>query len=151
MSIKYLYRPNPITIDKNATVRDALREMIERGSNGLIVTTHENKVVGIICLQDIAAAVLPVEMKENISLAQAMYKEGYFEEAAKELAEKKVTEIARTDYKTVAPNASIFEIAAEFLQNDLYIIPVVEDHKLIGVISRSEIKRALALAMNIHQ
>ena len=151
MSITYLYRPHPLTIDKSATVKEALDLMIKKESNGLIVTKNNTKIVGILSLQDIAGAILPAEMKENVSLAHAMYKDGFFEEMARKIGNKKVTEFARTAYKTVSPDASIFEVAAEFLQNDLYIIPVVSHDKLIGVISRSEIKRALALAMNLHE
>lgn len=150
MSITYLYRPNPITIDQHASVRDALKLMIEKGSNGLLVTDQSTTLVGILSLQDIAGAIVPVEMQQNVTLAQAMFKEGFFEEQAKEIADKKVTEYMRKHYKSVTPHASIFEIAAEFLQNDLYIIPVVQEDKLVGVISRSEIKQVLALAMNIH-
>lgn len=149
MAIKDLYRKTPLTIEPTATIKEALQEMIERGSNGLLVVNKEKKVVGILSLQDIAGAVVPDDMQNNVALAQALYKEGFFEETAKTMANKKVTEIMRTNFTSVSPEANIMEAAAEFLQNDLYIIPVVQNDKLEGVVSRSEIKKALAKAMGL--
>ena len=40
-------------------------------------------------------------------------------------------------------------VTADFLKNDLYIVPVVEKGELLGVVTRSEIKKALAYGMRI--
>ncbi len=145
--VEDLYRKDAATIPATATVRQALEQMQADSSNGLLVLEGEDKVVGIISLQDIAGAIVPDEMQENANLANALFREGFFEELANKLTRKKVTEIMRTEYKTVTRQASILEIAADFLQSDLYIVPVVEDDKLLGVVTRTEIRRAMANAM----
>ena len=142
-----LYRKKAATIETTATIQQALHKMDEENTNGLLVMGDDDKLIGILSLQDIAGAIVPEEMQSNSNLAGALFKEGFFEELARKLNRKKVTEVMRTDFKTVTRDASILEIAAEFLQTDLYIVPVVEDGKLLGVVSRTEIRRAMATAM----
>jgi len=140
-------RHDAISIGTQATVKDALLRMDQENTNGLLVL-DDGQVVGILALQDIAAAAVPDEMKHDVSLAGAMFKEGYFEEGARNVLKQKVSEVMRTDFLVVGPNASIMEIAADFLQNDLYIVPVIDDGKLIGVVTRTEIRRALTKSLD---
>ena len=148
MLVSHVYRRQPVTIDSSSTIKQALEKMAHEGANGLIVLDKRSgRVAGVLSLQDIAAAVVPQEMQANPSLAEALNKEGFFEETARHMASRKVTTVMRTDFTTVTADAPILEIAADFLQNDLYIVPVVEDDKLVGVISRTEIRQALSAAM----
>lgn len=55
----------------------------------------------------------------------------------------------RRDFIQVSLEDNIMSITADFLKNDLYIVPVVEKGELIGIVTRSEIKKALAAAMEI--
>lgn len=52
---------------------------------------------------------------------------------------------------TVTPDTSVMTVAAEFLNTDLYVFPVVVDSKVIGIVTRSELKKALSLGMEIPQ
>lgn len=146
--VEDLYRKQAVTIEHTATIGEALHKMDDDATNGLLVMSDPETVIGILSLQDIAGAIVPSEMQENVNLAEAMYRPGYFEEVALKLAQRKVTSIMRKDFKTVTRKASIMEIAAEFLQNDLYIVPVVEEGRLLGVVTRTEIKQALARAID---
>lgn len=145
--VEGFFRRDAITIDVNATVKEALLIMDQKKTNGLLVVDGM-RVAGVLALQDIAAAVIPDEMKHDASLAGAMFKEGYFEEGTKNVLKQKVTDVMRTDFLTVKPGASILEIAADFLQNDLYIVPVVENGELVGVVTRTEIRRALTKSLS---
>jgi predicted transcriptional regulator len=55
----------------------------------------------------------------------------------------------RKNFESVSLEDHILSVTAEFLRGDLYIVPVIENKELIGVVTRSEIKRALAIGMNI--
>ena len=146
IQVNDLYRSDAVTIGIQATIKEALQRMDSEASNGLIVLDGD-EVVGIISLQDIAGAAVPVEMQNNASLAGALFKEGYFEEAARKLLRHKVVDLMRTDFLSVTRQASILEIGADFLQNDLYIVPVIEEGKLLGVVTRTEIRQALTKAL----
>ncbi len=151
MLVEAVYRKNPITIDENASIKDAVRLFLDKGSNGVLVVNKNHHLVGILSLQDIMASIVPSDFREHLNLAHAMYKGGYFQEVCQEVANKKVSEVMRKEFTVAEKDTNLMEIAVDFLQNDLYIIPVIENKKLIGVISRSELKQALAHALGLHK
>ncbi len=131
------------------TIRAVVQKMLKQDVNGYIVTDSRKRVVGVIALQDIAAAIIPQEFRENIGMAQAMYKHGFFHAQCEEVADKTVEEYMRRDFLSVNLNTSMMAVITDFLNNDLYIVPVVGEGGLIGVITRSEVKRALAVGMKL--
>lgn len=149
MLIGDIYHPNPITISNRFTVKDALKLCIQKKVNGLVVLNEKDKVVGVVSIQDIAAATVPHEFQNNIGMAAAMYKRGFFHEMCQQLQDKPVTTVMRKKFETVNLRDNILAITAEFLKGDLYIVPVIEKGEFIGVVTRSEIKRALAVGMGL--
>ncbi len=151
MLIKEIYHKSPVTITSNTTVKDALKLILNKKINGLIVTDpqNENKVVGVLSVQDIAAATVPRQFRKNLGIAAALYRKGFFHEMCAEIENMSVTKIMRKDFEWVSLEDHIMSVTAEFLRGDLYIVPVIEKKVLLGVVTRSEIKRALAIGMRL--
>lgn len=149
--IASIYNSKPKTIDIGKTVREAIDMMDDEFQNGRVVISGKDTLEGVLSVQDIAAAIIPTEFKENPFIAKAMYVKGYFHERCNEIRDKKVSEIMRTDFTTVSLQDNIMAIMADFLVNDLYIVPVVDGKKLIGVITRTEIKKALSEGMELNK
>ncbi|MBI2411172.1 MAG: CBS domain-containing protein [Candidatus Kerfeldbacteria bacterium] len=149
MLISDIYHANVITIHEDTTIEEVLKALVHHHFNGFIVVNDREEVVGLISVQDIAAATVPEQFRDNVNMAQAMYKRHFFSESCQELKHQKVKEIMRTDFLTVNLETNIMAVTADFLNNDLYVVPVVENGKLLGVVTRSEIKAALCDAMGI--
>ncbi len=149
MLISDIYHPHPKTIYDKRTVVDALKELIENEVNGLIVLGDDKQVVGVLSLQDIAAATVPPQFRKNIGMAAAMYRKGFFSEMCQAIKDKPVKEIMRKDFVQVSLEDNIMAVTADFLKNDLYIVPVIDKKKLIGVVTRTEIKSALIYGMGL--
>lgn len=151
MLIREIYHENPITVKEDCTVKEALKVIVSKRVNGVIVVdnTNPNKVKGVLAIQDIAAATIPRQFRKNLGMAAAMYKKGFFHEMCAEIKDLSVTKIMRKNFEQVSLDDHIMAITAEFLRGDLYIVPVVENKKLVGVVTRSEIKKALLYGMNI--
>lgn len=150
MLIKEILNKNPETIHPNVSIKDAVKRFINEHINGFIVVDEKKKVLGILALQDVAAATIPEQFKKNVSMAAAMYKRGFFTEKVQEIQDKPVSSIMRKNFETVNLEDNIMAVTADFLKNDLYIVPVIsEDQTLMGIITRSEIKHALAHAMGL--
>lgn len=149
MLIADIYHPHPQTIYEKTTVVNALKELIRDEVNGLIVLNDAKKVVGVLSLQDIAAATVPRQFRKNIGMAAAMYRKGFFSEMCESIKDKMVKDIMRHDFTAVTLEDNIMTVTADFLKNDLYIVPVIENKKLLGVVTRTEIKAALAYGMGI--
>jgi DeoR family transcriptional regulator, catabolite repression regulator len=149
MLISDVYHKEPSTIHQDKTVAEAVIMLLKEKFNGLVVVDNDKNVTGILSLQDIAGAVVPQEFEDNVNMASAMYKQGFFEQMCKEVQHKKISDIMRKDFIKVSLEDNILAVTADFLKNDLYIVPVFEHKKLIGIVTRSEIKQALAIGMEI--
>lgn len=149
MLVRDIYTSNPNVIAENLTIRDVIERLISNDYNGLLVINDKEKLVGVLSLQDIVGHIVPKEMQEHSNLASSMYIPGFFKEQCVEVGDKLVKQIMRREFIVADLDDSLMEIAADFLHNDLYIVPVVEKGDIVGIITRSEIKKALALALDI--
>ncbi|NTV31218.1 CBS domain-containing protein [candidate division WWE3 bacterium] len=143
MLISEIYHPYPKTMSGDAHISDAIAELMKDEVNALVILNDNGKVIGVLSLQDIAAATVPRQFRENIRMAAAMYKPGFFTEMCNQLKDVKISKVMRHEYISVGFNDNIMAVTADFLKNDLYIVPVIENGKLMGVITRTEIKKAL--------
>jgi CBS domain-containing protein len=150
MLIEKIYQKKPHVISPDLSIFDAIKKMLEFNVNGFIVVENTDHVVGILSLQDIAAATVPKQFQNNISMAMAMYRKGYFREMVQKLRDKLTKDIMRKEFIKVTLETNIMVIMADFLKNDLYIVPVVKNgNKLLGIVTRSEIRKALAEGIGI--
>ncbi|MCA9389891.1 CBS domain-containing protein [candidate division WWE3 bacterium] len=149
MLISEIYHHEPWTIRSDATIKEGIQELIKDGCNGLIVVDENDKLKGVLALQDIAAATIPHEFRNNLNLAAAMFKRGFFQEMCATIKDQPVSSVMRTDFVDVTLDTNIMAVTADFLENDLYLVPVVDKGELIGVVSRTDIKKALALCMGV--
>jgi len=147
MLISEIYHSNPKTLLATATIKQALDELMKDEVNALVIVNDQTKVVGILSLQDIAAATIPPQFRKNVRMAAAMYKRGFFTEMCQQLKDQRVTQIMRKEFISVDLDDNIMAVTADFLKNDLYLVPVLEKGKLLGVITRTEIKKALLYGM----
>lgn len=144
MLIEQIYNPHPRTIQGDKTIGEAIQSMFEQCCNGYIVVDKKDHVLGILSLQDIAGKLVPSEFRENTNMTEAMYRKGFFVELCQEIKNHPITEVMRKDFISVNLKANILTVLADFLQNDLYIIPVIEQDHLIGVLTRTEVRKAIA-------
>ncbi|MBU2710454.1 CBS domain-containing protein [Zooshikella sp. WH53] len=55
-----------------------------------------------------------------------------------------VNDVMRTDVLTVSPNQDIINLAQQMIDHKPKVYPVVENNRLVGLITRTDILRALA-------
>ncbi|MGV7221939.1 MAG: CBS domain-containing protein [Nitrospinales bacterium] len=110
-----------ISAREDASARDVALELLSGVFSGMPVTDYENNIIGIISELDIIKAV----KNEN------------------DLKNTLVSEIMTPDPVTAVEDAT----AEEFIRimEEFYIIrlPVVRDGKLVGIVSRSDVLRAI--------
>lgn len=149
MLISEIYNKNITFVSQDKTVREVVEMMGDTDHNGFVVINNKQNVVGTITIQDIASSIIPEKFKNEINIAKSMYKAGFFSELCKEIGDKKIKNYMRKDFSTVSLDDNILTIIANFLTTDTYLVPVVADDKLIGLVARKEIKKALAKGLGI--
>lgn len=118
-------RRNPLTINREANLVQAIERIVEYKLTGLTVTDDEGKAVGILSELDCIKAVLT-----------ALYNDGDPEHAL-------VKDAMSTDLATCSPDDNIVEVAQDMLNTRQRRRPVLRDGKLVGQVSSSNILWAL--------
>ena len=149
MLIKEIYNQHIETISVHDKIGDVVNKMFHKKFNGFVVLDDKKKVAGILSLQDIAGAVVPRQFKHNVAMANAIYRRGFFYDECARVKEKKVSDIMRQHFISVSLDSNIMAVMTDFLNNDLYIVPVIEKNQLLGIVTRTEIKKALMDGMGV--
>lgn len=123
--------PNPITIDPPVTLPQAQKLMRERKIRRLPVV-DQGKLVGIVTLGDLRGA--EPSDASTLSIFEAHYL----------LAKLTIEKIMTWEPVTIRPDATIQQAAKLMLEHKIGGLPVVDNDRLVGIITESDIFRILA-------
>jgi len=149
MLVSQIYNKNIQPISLHTTIKEVVKMMVDSGHNAFVVVDDKQQVFGIITIQDIASSIIPEQFKNDNNMAEAMYKRGFFKQLCKKVGSESVEKYVRKDYKTASLNDNIMTIVANFLENGIYIVPIMNGTKLIGIVARKEIKTVLSKGLEL--
>jgi CBS domain-containing protein len=134
-----------ITVDENALVLEVLKHFITHRISGLPVVNQANEVVGFISDGDLLknnGHHKPVTF-DAISIAYTgiWYDQDGIEDKIKELLQLNVLEIATHKVISVDNDTEIGDVAEILGQKKIKKVPVLQNGKLVGIISRGDLLR----------
>lgn len=115
--VKEIMTRDPISIGPKYSIRESVDVMTENGIGSLPIVDKEEKVVGIVTERDFALAL------------------------AGSLTSETVGDIMIKDVITTTPGTPIESCSKIMVRNNLRRIPVVEEGKLIGIVTSTDILR----------
>ncbi len=118
-----------LTIRPEATLREALTELATEHISGAAVTEGRGKLVGAISRSDILEAEAETEEAEAWG---------------RRLDGTQVREMMTSPALTIGPEADLKDAALAMEYGDVHRLFVVQNEELVGVLSRSDVSRALA-------
>lgn len=129
---------DPVSVSPEASALEALEQMIARGIRHLPVVDAERRVVGVLSIDDLRAA-LPfgVSLTTLPGLAER--------EAAREW---RVGDVMTYSPQTIGEQDSLAEAAQRMASQRIGCLPVVEsDGRLLGLLSETDVLHALATSL----
>ncbi|MGB9716139.1 MAG: HPP family protein [Thermodesulfovibrionales bacterium] len=137
MKVSDIMTRNVYTISPDSTLRECAEVLDKYKVNGLVVVERE-KVAGVITKADIFKAILPrypdiIEEEKYISDLE------YIEERVNKLLEMRVKDIMGAPPITVTSNMPIVKAGSTMILRRVKQVPVVDDGKLVGVITLTDI------------
>lgn len=105
-----------ITVQSNTTIKEVLTIMVEVGISGLVVTDDQQNVTGVISERDMMVA---YDMLGHLKGT--------------------IESFVNTKVVGVTPETPVLEVSRILVQSNVRRVPVIEDGKCVGVISRSDI------------
>ncbi len=127
-SVRELMQSDVRTIADDALVSEAIVMLADGHVSALPVVNSTGQLVGVISSTDILAAEAESEGEALDNVVR----------------HTRTAEIMTRVPKTIDPDEDIKLAAQEMLYLDVHRLLVVEDHRLLGIISQSDIVRAVA-------
>ena len=137
-NVKAWMSGSPISVDPDAAVLDAHDRMVESGIRHLPVVDAQRRVIGVLSLDDLRAA-LPMTLSARAQLSVE----------DRELArEWTVGEVMTHAPETALEGSTLGEAADRMADRRIGCLPVVDDAgQLVGMFTETDALRALATAM----
>lgn len=133
-----------VTVHPDASVTDAIHLMLQDEVSGLPVVDRSGDLVGIVTEGDfLRRAELGTERRRRRWVEALIGPNSLADEYVHTHA-RKVGDVMCADVVTVGPGAPLDEVVATMERHRIKRIPVVEGGKIVGIISRANLLRALA-------
>jgi CBS-domain-containing membrane protein len=135
---------NVITVGPDACVQDVARTLIEARISGVPVVGSDGKLLGIVSEGDLMRrAEAGTGRRRPWWLAVLTGREVLASEFIKEHS-RKVADVMTRQVVTAAPDTPLWTIANLLEKNAIKRVPIVQDGKVVGIVSRANLLQALA-------
>ncbi|MEZ5204629.1 MAG: CBS domain-containing protein [Acidimicrobiales bacterium] len=136
-----------LTFRPDINVADAMAELVARGVDGAPVLDDDGEVVGVISTGDLIVQETELHVPTVISLFGATLElpssKRHFEEDLRRALGSTVADVMSTDPVTIDPAASVEQAATKMHHEEVSRLPVVDGGRLVGIVSRTDIVRAI--------
>lgn len=130
MLVKDRMTPDPVTITTNTNLKDALELVRSKSFRHLPVLDEDGRLVGIVTEKSLVYA------SPTPTTTLSVFEVDYI------LSRTRVGQVIQGSVITVGPDLPIEEAARVMIDHRIGCLPVVEDEKLVGIISDTDIFRA---------
>ncbi|WP_019280040.1 CBS domain-containing protein [Rhizobium grahamii] len=148
MIVENAMTPSPITIGESSTVFDAASLMLANRISGLRVVDDEGVLIGIITESDFLRRHELNTDRKSSWLQNFLASPGKMADEYVRTHGRLVKEVMSPHLVVTSPTAALFEAVLLMERNRVKRLPVVSEGRLIGIISRSDLLRALARTQN---
>src|SRR5580692_8668968 len=138
-----------ITVDPDTTVRALATLLAERGISGAPVVDSGGRLVGVISEGDLLHRAEIGTARRHRERRRSWWLDHFAAELARDYVKshgRTVKDIMTRDVVTVSEDTDLAEIATLLETKRIKRVPVTRDGKVVGIVSRANLVRALAAA-----
>jgi CBS domain-containing protein len=136
-----------ITVKPETTVRELADILAQNKISGVPVVDDQDRMLGMVSEADVivqdADLHFPyyIQFLESVIYLQSVHK---FEERFRKAFGSKVSEIMTEDVISVSSDQTVREVATLMADRKVNRVPVTENGRLVGIVTRGDIVRAIA-------
>lgn len=145
MLVRDLMSKQVITVSPDTPITQIISLLAGQAISGLPVVEGD-KLVGIVSEGDLVMREKPLRMPAAIAFLGALLFVKNFDQTQEELRRHvgaTAGDVMTKDVITVSPDATVAEAATLILDRDVKRLPVVEEGRLVGILTRKDLVRAL--------
>ena len=145
MNANELMSAPPVTIGPEATVADAARCMLNENVSCLPVVDGDNRVVGILTHTDFGLHPRFRPLADNVySLLGSSVSPRHIAEVSQRVGSKLVRDVMPRRVFAIEGDTPIEKVVELMLRQGIHRVPVTEDGRLVGVITRHDFLKLIA-------
>ncbi len=156
MNVRDVMNPEPVACQSKDLVSDAARLLRENQISGMPVLDDE-KVVGVVSESDLLK-LLSIEEESSLWLPSPLevlevpirdlIRWEKMRSGAEDMAQTRVSEVMTKKVHTIGPEDAVEEAAEVMVRHRINRLPVVEDGKLVGIVTRGDIIAGLGMEVS---
>jgi CBS domain-containing protein len=153
MLVKDIMTKNVISSNPWLTVEDAALAMLENNIGGLPIIDEEKNLVGILTESDFIGKKVNVP-HAMVSLTKLLGQTHYkadIEDVFSRAKGFKIDRVMTSRVFSLSPSATLTDANEAMVRNNVSRLPVVEDKKLVGIITKRDILKNFSYAITGHQ
>jgi CBS domain-containing protein len=137
-----------ITVALDTKIQEIARLMRENQISGVPVVSQNGKLVGIVTELDLLARHAPVKTPQYLAVLSGLIPvnlEDYrrYKEQLRHILAVNAEQLMSDKVVTVSPNTEIDRAIEIMLDPTLFLLPVMDDGKLVGVVTRTDLVRLI--------
>ena len=136
MIVEEIMKTNVITLTQNHSINDAYTRMLHHKIRHLPIVDENKHLLGIVSDRDIRDALPSILIDSN---------------EQRNLLEKPIKTIMKTNIITGHPLDFVEEIGTVFYEHPISCLPIVKDHTLVGIITKTDLLHTLVELTGAHQ
>jgi CBS domain-containing protein len=133
-----------ITVEPEASVARAVRLMLQNNISGLPVVDGKGQLVGMVTEGDFLRRGELGTQRQRPRWLEFLLGPGRLAAEYVQSSGQKVSEIMTPEPKTITPETPLDEVVRLMERHRIKRLPVVQDRKLVGIVSRANLLHALA-------
>jgi CBS domain-containing protein len=138
-----------VTVSPELSLTEAADVLSERGIGAVPVVDGSGTIVGLLRDEDLLISEARLHLPTTIAILPGIEftlpgQIKRYDEELKKAASSTVGDVMEREFKSVAPDASIEDVATLMHEHDVTHVPVVDGGKVAGIVARGDIVRFLA-------
>ncbi|WP_066057383.1 acetoin utilization AcuB family protein [Robertmurraya korlensis] len=135
MIVEEIMKSDVSTLTSDNTIEDAIQLMKTKRIRHLPVIDKSHHIIGLVTDRDIKDATPSI----------------FYATGQRDILQKSVKEIMRTNIITGHPLDFVEEISAVFYEHHISCLPIVNDQKLVGIVTETDLLHTLVQLTGAHQ
>ncbi len=137
-----------LTFGPDDGVEQAMRTLLERNIDAAPVVDGEGAVVGVLSNGDLIVQESEVHFPTVLTFLGGTFEFGHkhFEEELRRALGSKVSDVMSTEPLVCTDDDTIERAATLMHEHDVSRLPVVRDGRLVGIVSRNDVLRAIIIS-----
>lgn len=146
LRVRDLMTRDVLTVSPDTPIQQIISVLAGQAISGLPVVDAEGRVVGLVSEGDLVMREKPVKMPAAIAFLGALLFVEDFQKTYEDLRRHvgaTAGDVMTREVITIGPDATVEEAARVLIERDVKRLPVVEGDRLVGILTRKDLVRAL--------